>query len=470
MRRCEHYRRVWFARTHFGKKWPWDSRGEVYIRWGKPQFKSSSKRLDVQPPQKVQQIQESMAYQLYREAGIDKTFAGPVFPIRSDRDPNAGRADNESIGLESFKPVTATGSNWSSVPWEVWYYTELGNGIEITFTDEFLSGNYQYAPIPSLSEADMQKFQAQGDSYMRVVQLLNEYAPETKVQNLSVSKPDYFHIQAFEPLDFYFEWMAFRGENGKVNLQINFGLPIDNVAQLTDVDTTIVVELRTSLTFPRATKAVMTKDLTRIPIEDRNRGRGLIALSRADYSVDPGEYQLSVQALRLNTNHTGVYQKPQLALPNFSTRRLMMSDIQIAREITEAEDIPDSTFVRGNWYIRPAPSAVFAPGSPLFVYFEIYNLLRDEFGATRYKVAYEFQRQETDGFALVSLIGKLGKKKAETVGGSFEQIGTDPTVSDYLSFELPRMQSGRYTLKLTVQDLNNNQTDFKTGIFKVPGR
>ena len=29
-------------------------------------------------------------------------------------------------------------------------------------------------------------------------------------------------------------------------------------------------------------------------------------------------------------------------------------------------------------------------------------------------------------------------------------------MSDYLSFELPRMQSGRYTLKLTVQDLNNN--------------
>jgi GWxTD domain-containing protein len=42
-RQLEHYRRVWFARQNFSKgKSPWDRRGEVYIRFGEPDFRSTS--------------------------------------------------------------------------------------------------------------------------------------------------------------------------------------------------------------------------------------------------------------------------------------------------------------------------------------------------------------------------------------------------------------------------------------------
>ena len=37
----------------------------------------------------------------------------------------------------------------------------------------------------------------------------------------------------------------------------------------------------------------------------------------------------------------------------------------------------------------PNPSLFYMPGQPVFVYYEVYNLAKDEFGATRYRVSYE---------------------------------------------------------------------------------
>ena len=84
MRRTEHYRRVWHALTFFGKrKKTWDRRGDVYIRYGEPDYRSTSDLPNPKVPLPVQRIQEMMAKQLYGEEGLQASFAGPVFPIRN---------------------------------------------------------------------------------------------------------------------------------------------------------------------------------------------------------------------------------------------------------------------------------------------------------------------------------------------------------------------------------------------------
>ena len=468
MRKAEHYRRIWNARNSYGKKWPWDRRGEVYIRYGEPEFRSTSRNLNAQTPLEVQRIQEMMAHQLWGETALDETFVGPVYPIRTQRSFGGSSDAFDNVGLSRWKPVTA-GSNWSVVPWEVWVYTQIGNGLEITFTDEFLSGNFDYAPIPSLDEEDLQVYEASGQSYMQLIQRLNEYAPATRMATLATTEPEQYSLETLEPLDFYYERLSFRGKNGKTHLQINVGLPIDNVALPTDPDTTVIVERRTALVYPRAIRSDKTKHSLSVPILDSNRDRGLIALSRVDLEAPPGEYELSVEAWRQNTDRVGVYREPGLALPNYHANRLMLSDIQIARKITEAGETVDSTFVRGKWNIRPAPSASFAPGAPLFVYFEIYNLAKDEFGATRYQISYEVQAREAGSISIIPLLAKLGGiKKAETIGFSFEQIGTEPTVSDYLELDLASIKPGRYILKMTVKDLNTDQTATRESVFRIP--
>ena len=471
LRRAEHYRRVWHARTFYGKKWPWDKRGEVYIRWGEPDFRSKSNELNAKVPLDIQLIQEGMAHQLYGNDGLDATFVGPVFPVKTQSLGSFANTSTDELGFSKYKPVT-TASSWSSVPWEVWIYKTLGDGIEITFTDEFLSGNYDYAPMPSLTEADFKKYESEDQSYMRVIQRLTEFSPATVVQRVVSTNPDYYNIDALEPLDFYFDAITFRGPNDQTELQINFGLPIDNMALVTDPDTTIIIERRTALIYPRALDYQKTKHLLSVPINDVNRDRGLQAISRVNHLAPPGEYELAIEASRQNANKVGAYQLPQIKLPNYQdTTHVLMSDLQLASRISDAKDAPDSSFVRGIYYIQPQPSATFLPSAnqSLYLYFEIYNLTPDAFGQTRYDVSYEVQQRDEKSFSLIPLLGNLGgTKKAESVGLSFEQVGTDIDVNTYLELPLTNLKPGRYNLQLTILDRNTDKRVSKRATFFIP--
>lgn len=469
LRRAEHYRRVWHARTHFGKKWPWDRRGEIFIRYGEPDYISTSRKLNAVVPLDIQRVQEQRAYAIYGEAGVEANFVGPVYPIRTSEAGSAAQALPGNLGFTDYRPVT-TSSGWASVPWEVWIYKNLGNGAEFTFTDEFLSGNYDFAPVPSLTEGDLASAESSGRSYMSVIQRLNEFNSATLAQSLSATEPELYSIEALEPLDFYFDALTFRGPNDKTELQVVFGLPLDNVALATDPDTTVVVERRTALIYPRALDFQNTKDILGIDITDATRDRGLQALSGVRHLAPPGEYELAVEAWRQNTDLVGAYRQPNLRLPAYhDTTRLMMSDIQIASRITDASLAPDTSFVRGDLYIQPQPSASFIPGMSMFVYFEIYNLKPDEFGQTRYTISYEVQKRRETGFALVSLLAKLGKKNAEAVGLSFDQVGRAPDENTYLEMPLANLAPGRYTLKLTIADQTTDQHAKKDAVFFVAG-
>ena len=467
LRRAEHYRRVWHARTHFGKKWPWDRRGEIFIRYGEPDYISTSRQLNAAVPLDIQRVQEQRAYAIYGEAGVQANFVGPVYPIRTSEAGSAAGASAGNLGFTDYRPVT-TGSGWASVPWEVWIYKNLGKGAEFTFTDEFLGGNYDFAPVPSLTESDLARAESSGRSYMGVLQRLNEFNSATLAQSLSATEPESYSIEALEPLDFYFDALTFRGPNGKTELQVVFGLPLDNVALPADPDTTVIVERRTALIYPRALDFQNTKDALAIDITDATRDRGLQALSNVRHFAEPGEYELAVEAWRRGTDRVGAYRQPNVQLPAYrDTTRLMMSDIQIASRIVEASRAPDTSFVRGDLYIQPQPSASFIPGMSMFVYFEVYNLKPDEFGQTRYTISYEVQKRRETGFALVSLFAKLGKKNAEAIGLSFEQVGTDPDENTYLEMPLSNLAPGRYTLKLTIADKNADQTAKKDAIFFI---
>ena len=469
LRRAEHYRRVWHARTHFGKKWPWDRRGEIYIRYGEPDYISTSRNLNAIVPLDIQRIQEQRSYALYGEVGIESNFVGPVYPIRTMKDGGVGSAFTGDIGFSKYKPVTTT-SGWTSVPWETWWYKGLENGAEFTFTDEFLGGNFDFAPVPSLTEEDLANAETSGRSYMTILQRLNEFNGATLSENLKATKPELYNIELLEPLDFYFDALTFRGPDDKTELQVVFGLPLDNVAFPADPDTTVVVERRTALIYPRAFDHQNTRHSLAIDILDANRDRGLQALSGVSHLASPGEYELAVEAWRQYSNRIGAYRQPNLQLPDYHNKnRLMMSDVQVASQIIEASLAPDTSFVRGDLYIQPQPSATFVPGMSMYVYFEIYNLVRDEFGQTRYTITYEVQQRQDAGFSLVPLLAKLGKKNAEAVGLSFEQVGTDPDENTYLEMPLSNLKPGRYNLKLTINDKNANQMIKKDAVFFIPG-
>jgi hypothetical protein len=138
----------------------------------------------------------------------------------------------------------------------------------------------------------------------------------------------------------------------------------------------------------------------------------------------------------------------------------------LAKEVTQARPASDPKFVRGGWEIRPLPSHVFHVGQHVSVYFEIYNLMRDKFGATHYEVAYEVHASGTYGL-LTPILTKILGRTGTTATVRYEQTGTEEWVSGYVEMDIGEASPGRYVVRMTVVDLNSGQEVSKEGMFWV---
>lgn len=475
MRRVEHYRRVWRAMTLYGGiAWPFDARGRVFVRYGQPDWKSSWKQINAQVPIKVQRVQEKLAFQLYGRRGMDMTFIGPVYPVRSDRSGEKRLSQTEwrtnskplggpeeiDVGLTYYKPVT-TSMDYSKVGWEVWIYADIENGLEVVFTDELYSGVYDFAPEPTPDGYDLGELAMQRQGPMRrLMTRLPNLSPGARVARISKDLPERYDLSHLDPMEFYYEALTFRGRNGEADLQLNLGLPLDNVLVAGDRDTTVILDRRIALIENRTEEVRKTRDRLDLRISPSRRGTGLLAVDRVDLTAPPGAYRLALQMSRLNTNRLQAYHQ-EVEVPDYDSGQLLLSDLQVAYRVVEAGPGAAPKSVRGQWQIAAAPSRAFRSGEPVYVYFEIYNLTRDSFGNTRYEVGYEVRR----GRKKLKTLARKGS--GEMVSVSYRQVGTSPDESDYVELDLRKGRPGRYRVKMTVKDLVSGGQTVREGRFQI---
>ncbi len=128
-----------------------------------------------------------------------------------------------------------------------------------------------------------------------------------------------------------------------------------------------------------------------------------------------------------------------------------------------------SRFQKGDLTVIPMASKAFLSNRSVFIYFEIYNLQRDTFGATRYRVSYEvlsLDGKRVAGSILSGLGGLLGKREEPSLMAiEFEQVGDQPDEAAYL--ELDMANSDRGTQKLTVTDEVAGTTSSSSTVFTL---
>lgn len=224
-RRVEHYRRVWYARTYFASKvQPWDKRGEVYIRYGAPDYRSRSGRTNPPPTVAVQAVKERNAFTIYKESDAlpipgeiahGRALIEPVFPLdRSARE----RVDDVYVAEE---PI---------VHWESWVYTQVGGGIEFVFTDQMLNGQWAFA-LPPLS----------ANLPIDLMTRLAELNPANVLQVVSSAMPERYTLPpGVEPLAFYYDLATFRGKAENTAVEVYYGIApeqmtVQEVGQLSQI-------------------------------------------------------------------------------------------------------------------------------------------------------------------------------------------------------------------------------------------
>lgn len=443
-RLLEHYRRVWMARNYYADSaYPFDTRGEVYVRYGEPDYRSRSGRAPGVMSAAVQQVKDRLATALY-ERPPEGALVGTVFPVRSSRTMMADQTSSIAANLaaigDGFLPVTS-GEDHSLVPWESWVYVTVGGGIELTFTDEMGSGNFHHAPPPLRLPPGM-----------RSLDKIQEFMPEL-VYAGAVSRMPEQHRPFWETRDlpFYYDLAGFRGEDAMTRVNVVFGLPGD-IEKTGRGDVTLAVALYDTAST-QTLRMLRTVRLSDVPA-------GALLTDVLALDAPPGVYRLTVKAENPNAHRVGMFHQ-DVQVEAFGSSPLQMSDPVLAVQIGETD--ADGPFRRGDLRVVPLPTRSFLVGQDLGLYFEVYNLMPDAFGQVRYRVTLDVTALEQTEGVRERLTGTASRPE---VSLTFEQVDDRQAVQVYQFMNLTQARRGRNRLTVTVEDVNANTRVTKETVFR----
>ena len=152
----------------------------------------------------------------------------------------------------------------------------------------------------------------------------------------------------------------------------------------------------------------------------RHRNDHLLISHRV--SVRQSSYHFSVELLDQTSGLIGVARDEKPFVYNQETFHL--SDLLVGSAIQAKKVLPES---RDDLLITPNPVRTFSPSEPVFIYLELYDLQRDDFGNTQYEISYTIGKPEVDVlsptlFASQSLIETMGKTEIDLRSEQIDDI------------------------------------------------
>lgn len=137
--------------------------------------------------------------------------------------------------------------------------------------------------------------------------------------------------------------------------------------------------------------------------------RGRYLLSESTLIVDPGDYHLIAEVQDRGTQSIGTF-RDTFEFPIVGSVPAM-SDLLVATDIRMDDPFPER---REDLRLALNPLHTFYRSESVYVYFEVYNLARDDFGRTKYEITYRVGRPEA----------------SEVVPGRFEAVALAEPVGE----------------------------------------
>lgn len=488
-RKLEHYRRVAHSLEHFGKdRFPWDVRGDVYLRYGRPAHVSSSENIRFETDPKAIRIKERIALHAGdalshmlrvrnsettshggREGDLgEASVLGPVSETLREMEESGGTRNatggyqaiplsDGSGDLSGKLRMTSSILGWPVYPvsgkvWEYWIYTDVGPGIEITFTRTLGQTSFKFADMPS----------GKG-GHSRHLYTWQRMNPKLKLEHVGRRVPTLYRPTfATGPLAYFFDSAGFKGAQAASNLEVYYGIPLWELSFPPGPDGKPTARLNSGVAlYNEANERVLRKDgefeLFSDVAADTARRAYVPEMFRV--SAPPGRYRMSVQVIDTGTGRSQVYEQ-QVMLPSFARGYLRLSGIQMAASIQPAKG---DRFRKGDIQVVPNPTRTYERGESVFIYYEVYNLKRDEFGATRYRVAYEMRSalSESVGASIRSGIGRLlniRQQDRASISIEYAHIGNREDDQGYVELDMAASDPGEKFLRVTVTDQVSGQT------------
>ncbi|MEP7074261.1 MAG: GWxTD domain-containing protein [Acidobacteriota bacterium] len=341
--RDAYYERIAYANEHFSSGIPGrkTDRGQIYIRWGKPDEVESH--------------------------------------------PSGGAYDKASY---------EGGGSATTYPFERWFYRHLdgvGDGIEIEFVDQ--TGNGEYRLASDLNEKDMTlgppQYTEANASYLREQDI--PFNVQERNRNLNSPPPiKYSDIPGTQieggvvgpnPIGFDLRIDYFRQSDERVITTFtvqtnNKDLKFESVGGLETAMLNVVGRLssvagRPAGSFEDSVTTNATSDeLT--SVKDRK------SIYQRVVPMSPGIYRADIIVRDVRTGNVGVV-KMGFTVPRYDPKKLATSSLVLATTLrpTDSTEI-GNRFVLGNIKLVPNLSGIYKPGQPVGVYMQVYNAGTDE--------------------------------------------------------------------------------------------
>ncbi len=414
--RIEHLRRVRFSLYYFSNPFgplPWDDRGEIYIRYGKPDDRTylSAGGLDVQ-------------------GNHDLRYTGAQGRSKNMRLLLNGGEDPDSLtGISpGDDPMASRGT-------EIWNYYRYGQTFQFLDPDGF--GVYVLVPL-----ADGISPEQNYGEFMR-----------NRITAVDLQPAIYYHDYGLTHLDYAFDIARFRTPDNlsAYDVDVNLGYPLAELAR-GGADSSMI-SLRRSIVVRNDSLREVTSDFSILSRKvGPNDGRQRLMVEQKILHLPPGKYEIAVSIEDLFSGMQGIYKKV-FRLPEFVSPDVQeISDIELASHVWSVYE-PGSPYVKYDRLVMPLPSRVYLPQQSIAFYYEIYNLKRNNQDTAIYSVEYEILDPEARKVFYYENAGIF--------------YTTERNVSQFGTLEEPRLKPGEYLLSVKVRDENTRKRKRTLKSFKI---
>ena len=452
-RLVEHFRRVIYSRLHFSSgEDPWDRRGEIYVRFGHPDDRQ----------QFILKSGEDVVNAVFPTGIRDVDMIRDLSRQRFNMEVSTG-APIQDFGEFSTRAGRVTKS--VAFPTESWVYVPFN--LEIFFTDQRNSKVFDY-PLQVIDLPDLAtNF---GETNRLAYNFLN--TPRKQAEELIRKVPEFHrHDYGGESLTFVYQLASFKGAGDRADVEVAYSIPSaqfgnveDGLGERTWLSGRIALRDR-DLHFIQGTPFKMGP--LRRPVTEQDNLQ--LSTGAFRFSAPPGEYRSAIAMRDSLSRKFGIFTSP-LHISDYSADRMLLSDIKLAASIVPTD--ATGLLVRNGLFITPHPARLYSHATPVFIYYEIYNLGLNAEGQTSFRTELEIAAREPRRNIVLRFLTALGRMASQRSDDRsayvvFEDGGTSSDDFKYTSIGTEDLEPGTYTLTLTVTDLHTGQKDTKTADFVV---
>jgi GWxTD domain-containing protein len=243
---------------------------------------------------------------------------------------------------------------------------------------------------------------------------------------------------------------AFRGDGGRSLVDISYALPLEPLAaELGGEARTVPVEIGLSISRPDGAEAISRLDTLQLALGPGSEGA---YLSLYRYRLPADTFRIAMHAAPLGLNLIARWSNT-VAIRNFRSDEPMISDIQFLLPSSQEPAIE----IEGIKVVQ-SPFSSIPEDQPMYVYIQVYNLVKDAAGKTALRVEF------------VATPGQESDPENEVVLAIKDREGREESEAVFEALDLDELGTGTYTLSVRATDRNRVQTVSAHRRFEVVGR